>query len=309
MSEQLEEKIYTYQPTDEEGRPIGGKQVIKYTTHEELAEKLREQNILLIRKLRQETKKVRLGIVETEEISEEVPRFQGPTRFTPRDLTEEERYEISRQMLDPTTVAQATQTLMEATIGAPLSEIGERLNSAEQKAINLTARLEANAFVQETPGYYKCDENFQNICAYMSRYDLAPIKSNFEYAYNKLLQQGAIILGPAEVVETVVEPVVEQVPVEETPKEHVVEQIPQVSLENVGSGLSRKNGSDVPNTPATGDEIVYQTTINGRAMTFKGIAALNAMPSEEYKRRLLSEKGFAAKADKLEQELKASKRR
>ena len=34
------ESRYEYQPTDEQGRPLGGKQVIKYTTQEEFATKL-----------------------------------------------------------------------------------------------------------------------------------------------------------------------------------------------------------------------------------------------------------------------------
>ena len=37
------EQRYEYQPVDETGRPIGGKQVIKYTTNEELVTKLQIQ--------------------------------------------------------------------------------------------------------------------------------------------------------------------------------------------------------------------------------------------------------------------------
>ena len=43
---------YEYQPTDEHGRPLGGKQVIKYTTPDELASKLVGQNTQLVRRLR-----------------------------------------------------------------------------------------------------------------------------------------------------------------------------------------------------------------------------------------------------------------
>ena len=59
----VEERTHIYQPTDEQGRPIGGKQVIKYTTQDELVNKLQEQNVLIfLRKLREETRKNRLGI-------------------------------------------------------------------------------------------------------------------------------------------------------------------------------------------------------------------------------------------------------
>jgi len=71
---------YEYQPTDAEGRSIGGKQVILYRTPDELAEKLRDQNISLVRKLRQVTKEARLGrgedsILMTQNVSRSLLTF------------------------------------------------------------------------------------------------------------------------------------------------------------------------------------------------------------------------------------------
>src|ERR1700744_3831822 len=83
---QVEEKRYSYQPTDGDGRPIGGLQVIKYKTPEELAEKLAEQNSLLLRKLREETRKTRLGIVENDPIPEDAPRIEKLVEFKKRVL-------------------------------------------------------------------------------------------------------------------------------------------------------------------------------------------------------------------------------
>src|SRR4051812_11783532 len=94
------EQTYIYQPTDDSGRPIGGKQVIKYTTNDELVKELEKRNILLIRKLRQETKKNRLGISEDEDLGENVEHLAEPIQFAPRDLSNEELYEISRDLLD-----------------------------------------------------------------------------------------------------------------------------------------------------------------------------------------------------------------
>jgi hypothetical protein len=42
---------------------------------------------------------------------------------------------------------------------------------------------------------------------------------------------------------------------------------------------------------------------------FTGLAAVEAMPSEEYKRRILKEPGFAKKVEKLEADALARKRR
>src|ERR1700734_4059862 len=71
---ELPELIHEYQPTDEMGRPIGGKQVLKYRTMDELVNKIQEQNVLVIRKLREVTRKNRLGIVEKDTIADEAPR-------------------------------------------------------------------------------------------------------------------------------------------------------------------------------------------------------------------------------------------
>src|SRR5258708_3663370 len=74
----VEEKTYVYQPTDEQGRPIGGKQVIKYVTQEDLVSKLQEQNVLILRKLRSETRKNRLGITDESEAPADGQRFSAP---------------------------------------------------------------------------------------------------------------------------------------------------------------------------------------------------------------------------------------
>ena len=58
---ELPELRYEYQPTDDNGMNMGGKQVLKYKTTEELIQKLQEQNVLLQRKWREETCKNRLG--------------------------------------------------------------------------------------------------------------------------------------------------------------------------------------------------------------------------------------------------------
>ncbi len=47
-----EPKRYEYQPTDEDGRPVGGKQVILYITQEELVEKIVSVSARRIRLMR-----------------------------------------------------------------------------------------------------------------------------------------------------------------------------------------------------------------------------------------------------------------
>ena len=290
------EQVYKYQPTDEEGRPIGGAQVIKYTTQDELVQKLQDHNILLVRKLREQTKKVRLGIDEREEMPEDIQRADGFVQFTPRELSDEERYDIARRLTDPTTSSQATQELIEASVGAPLDAIGKTLQSTQQEVLGLRAKLEANSFVADNPEYYRCQENFEAITSWMVRYDLAPVKSNFQKAYDTLRSQGLLIEGaapvvPVPVVETIIEQVIEEIPV--VPAEQV-----QVVQRRVPSGLTRESASDSGTTVTLGTDITYK--LNGQVLT--GLAAVAAMPGEEYKRRLNHERGFAKLVDKLEAE-------
>ena len=287
---ELEEKRYTYQPTDEDGRPIGNQQVIKYKTEEELRNKFQEQNVLLIRKLRQETRKNRLGIVDQDELPENVRKFSGPVEFNPRELTEEERFEISRKLMDPTTAAEATAQLFEAGIGAPLEQVGSTLRDLQQDNIVMRARLEANAFKADNPDYYVCKENFEAICGWMVKNELEPVRENYQLAYDTLKAQGVLVIGPGRV-----EPV--SIPSAPEPVENIPAPQP-VPVHRVPTGLTRDISSNVGTPVPVGSEITY--TVNGQTLT--GWAAIQAMPGEEYGRRLLRDKNFARLVDKLEQE-------
>ena len=296
------EKTYNYQPTDNEGRPIGGRQVIKYTTQDELVTKLQEQNVLLIRKLRDQTRKVRLGIEEREDLGDNLEHFSGPVEFKPRELSDEETYDIARRLQDPTTASAAAEELIEAKLGAPLNTIGSTLQRTQQDVIRMAARAEANAFTADNPGYYKCNENFEAITSWMVRYDLAPVKDNFQKAYDTLKAQGLLIEGAAPVVA----PVVEQPTVQDNIVEQPVLQdnnAPKPPVVGIASGLTNDDSSNVGTPVPVGSDITY--VLDGR--TYTGLAAIAAMPSDEYKYRLLKEKGFAAKVDTLEADVKKNR--
>jgi hypothetical protein len=303
----VEEKVYRYQPVDENNRPIGGEQVVKYTTQDELIGRLQEQNVLLIRKLREQTKKVRLGIVEKEEVPEGAQRFAGPVEFTPRDLTDEQRYDIARRLADPVTAAQAAQELVEASLGAPLPELGKTLQTIQQDNINLRAKLEVGAFLAENPTYYKCPENFETISNWMVKNELSPVKENFQLAYDTLRAQGLLVNGPAIVIEHSAVPVqvVEEIPVIPAQPVQKTEDVVVVQRSIPNVALTRENTSvAVPVQPATsGNEITY--VLNGQTLT--GLKAIAAMPGEEYGRRMRTDRNFAKLVDKLEAEARKPK--
>lgn len=316
------EQLFEYQPTDDDGRPLGGRQVIKYTDPAELPYKLAEQNTLLLRKLRQETRKNRLGISEQDAISEDAPRYKQPISFKPRELTGDERYQLSRDLIDPDTFDKAQSTLFEAATGIAVNDLRETLVSLQNDNLAIKAEREADRFMAQNPAYVKCPENSEAITGWMSRYGLAPVVENFQKAYDTLLSSGVLVTSvevipqtsytpPAPVAAPVTEPVNEPTR-EEIPVENQV--VPPAPVEKpvvsrVPTGLSKNNSSDAGTPRPIGDDIVYeyiQRDKDGRQVgekrIFKGHAAINAMPSEEYKRRLLHERGFADKVEKLNNE-------
>lgn len=246
----VEEKIYTYQPKDENGSNLGSAQVIKYKSEQELADKLRDQNENLIRLNRKLTKDIRLGNIVKEEIPDDAPRVKdGQYDFTPKPLTAEERLQLASDLTDPERMDAAQSRLVEATIGNP-SEIRRALSSQVQRIAAIDAKEQAEAFVRSTPNYYVCQQNFETLANWMIRYELEPTKSNFELAFKALGPAGAgimverpiadvapVIPPPAVVPEAIVPPVTE---------------VPRPQARPTASGLTRSNSSDVGPAPKTG---------------------------------------------------------
>jgi len=293
----LEEKRYEYQPTDDENRPIGGRQVIKYHTEEELRDKLRDQNVSLIRKLRQETKKVRLGIIENDELPENVQKLDDLDDTPPQELTDEERYELARKLQDPVTAFEAVTTIAER-------QVKPELRALKQENWSLRAKLESRIFVEANPDYYKCQENFEAITSWMVRYNLAPIASNFQLAYDTLKRQdNALILGAAEVTPVVAPAIPAVEPIVETQSAQQSQQV----VVPVSTGLNNDNSSSQGQSLPIGSEITYDIVKDGKKVTLIGLKAIAAMPSEEYKRRIYADKNFGKTVDKLEAESRKPK--
>lgn len=300
------EMRYEYQPTDEQGRPLGAKQVIKYRTIEEFQEKFAEQNTLLIRKLREETRKNRLGQFDPDAIPDDAPKYEEPLTFQPRPLSPEERVRISRDLLDPERFDEAADALLEARMGARPERFGRKLADLEADVLRFRAKAECEAFVAENPKYVKCQENFEAITNWMMRYGLAPVKANFQRAYDKLRTDKVLIETYEDVPEPTPialvpepTPVVEEIP--PTP-EPIPEPTPIIPPARIPTGLNRNTSDEVGAPRSVADDIVYEIVVNGHKRRFTGLAAINAMPSEEYKHRVMSDPTFAKKEAQLERE-------
>lgn len=312
---EVPELVYEYQPVDEHNRPLGGKQVIKYKTQDELIDKITKQNIELVRLNRNLNKRVRLGNFEEDQIPDTVIKVSNDR---PRILTVDERVQLSRDILDPEKFDQAADVLFETKLGMKPEAIQKKLTSIDR----LEARAEAEAFVASTPGYYKCPENFEMITDWMVKNGLAPIRSNFDYAYQQLKVAGLLLEAPI-VREDVPRPdpvvteqtvVNSQLPQDETSRIANVETAPVTrTVTRIPSGLTRdisSQGGPITNANLD-DSVVYehvQIVRDGKGKptgqeirkVYKGLQALDVMPSEEYAKRLKADPEFGNKVDALE---------
>lgn len=295
----LPELRYTYQPKDDAGRPMGGAQVLKYTTQEELIEKMQEQNTLLMRKLRSETRKNRLGISDEEVIPAESQRFQSPVEFNAKELTPDQRVKLSRDLLDPERFSEATDTFFESTLGVTPEALRSTLRAQQEAILVLQAKQETDAFLQSNPGYFKCQENYEAITNWMVKNNLAPVRDNFQAAHDELHRAGILIEGEPTPIALVPQPTP---PIPEPEVVAVVEEAPK-PVSRIASGLTRGQAADAGIPVKAGDDIVYEVVARGVPnKVLRGMAAVNAMPSDEYKRRLITDPNFSKKIDKLEQQ-------
>jgi hypothetical protein len=297
------EKEYRYQPKDEQGRKLGGEQVIKYKTNEELADKLAEQNTFLVRKLREQTRKNRLGISDTENIPEGATKFELPLEFKPRQLTPDERVQLSRDLLDPERCEQATTTMFESAVGVTPTVLRDTLSRLSQNEMSLLARVESDAFMASNKDYYRCKENSDAITGWMIKNNLAPLQQNFQLAYDTLKKDDVLLFGGGTVLNTpapvvapitpVVAPSEEVAPIEPIvpSREAILEPVVPVRIAPPPTGLTR-----VPSADGEPPKAVKYT-----------LKQVNDMDGETYKQKLLHEKGFAKLVQDLEDEA-ASKR-
>lgn len=315
----LPELRYEFQPTDADGRPMGGKQVIIYRNPEELAYKLSEQSTQLLRKLRDVTRKNSLGIFDEENTPE--TRYTGPTELKPRVLGNDERAQLAQDLLDPENFDRAISTVFEASVGTTAKGLSEKLSQLEQDNTKIKALRESDAFMSANPAYVKCEENGKALAQWVARRGYAPTAENFQKAYDTLLSQDVLVTSlevipqkeytlPEPPAAVVVTPEADELPARESIPDYVPEPVapvvPKTVVSRVPSSLNRGNSSDAGTPVPLGDEITYEFIQRdgegrqvGATRAFKGKAALDAMPPDEYKRRLLHEKGFAAKVDKL----------
>jgi transposase-like protein len=296
----VEEIVYAYQPVDENGRNLGGKQVFKGTSEREVLDKVAKAHQEIIKLNRELNKKLRLGDFEEDTIPETAVRYiEEEVEFAPKEFTAEERSQIVRDILDPEKFEEASQKLVEHALGTSPEKLRKVLSKVDKGYSKIEAEKEAEMFVKDTPEYYVCRENFETMVNWMWRYKLAPLKINFKLAYDTLKAAGLLLEAPivreepvavVEAAEPVAVPTVENVvtPVNSQPEledaSRITSDQPSQLKRNtrVASGLTNNTTSNVG------------VTIQSKKLS---IAEIEKMSSEEYKKRLITDPNFSKEVE------------
>lgn len=296
----LPELRHTWQPTDENDKPIGGLQVILYRTEQEKFEKMQEKSVLLLRQLRKERLEKALGT--SEEHVDDAEKFQNVVEFKPRDLSADERFKISQGIANPETFAEARDQLLESAFGVKPSVLASTLNELTRDSIRNRAVEHYIEFVQTT-GFNDTPKNREYVTGWLGTRNLAPTVANFVIAQKRLTEAGLLQDAPAVQQVPVVAPTPAVVaPVEQEPKPQVPP-TPAIRIDSadeaqgkrhshVPSGLTASIASPAGSIPAGGTSVT--------------LADIDKMSGDEYKRRA-KDPAFVRLVNQLEED--ASKRR
>jgi hypothetical protein len=119
----------------------------------------------------------------------DAPPATLPKPEPPRELTPDERFEITNQLRDPETAPDAIVRSVEAVKGKPLTK-------EDQNKIATYISTEVRAFLDEHPDYYQDDRNKVLLFNYLDAHKLGLTRNNLAIAYDALVDRNLIILKP-----------------------------------------------------------------------------------------------------------------
>jgi hypothetical protein len=188
------EKRFEYQPKDERGHPLGGKQVVIYTDEADLQQKFAAKEEQLVRRLRELTRREKLGITDNELPADtELAVFEQPK---PRTLTAEERFQLSQDINDPEKSIDAINTILEASVGYSAEQMRKQFDDANLAKLQHQAFVNYKVFEQQVTEFYPCTENAQILTDWMFSKKLAPTVKNYNLAFSTLRGAGLLQEAP-----------------------------------------------------------------------------------------------------------------
>jgi hypothetical protein len=273
------ELTFEYQPLDEFNRPMGGKQVLKYRTQEELNQKLVDQNTSILRQLRKVSREARLN-APTAGLPTEAERFTGVVEFKEKILTADERFQLTQDLNDPEKFASARDRLLESAVGVSPAQLRQQLNEQQMTILQLRAKENFLSFAKDEnflTGDNATDrENATTLTDWMFKNQLAPTVDNYSLASSKLRSAGLLNEAPVQQVPgpsiVPVESVVPQAQEPVVPESRIAPVVPvQTRHSQVPSGLNDRVSS------ASG----LSTTTTANSLT---LADIDAMSADQYKK-------------------------
>ena len=298
----LAEQRYEWQPTDENGRPLGGKQVIIYKTNEEMIQKFTEQNNSILRQMRKLSRDARLGLTPEEDVPQSAPRL--PTNFgsfKPKQLTVGERFQLTQDLNDPEKFEDAKVRLAEATFGAKPEVLTETLNKSQQMLFENQVVRSFDEFLDRVgDSFNNIEANRMALTKWMGERNLEPTTDNFEIAFARTaaLQIPATVVQPSQASVVAPASAVVAASVKSEPNTQVPtatpsritgeEQSAQNARRQTPSGLNDRVSSSSGAAPASGQSLT--------------LAEVDKMSPDEYKKRIQSDPNFAKTVDLLQQQ-------
>ena len=290
------EQRYEWQPTDANGKSMGGKQVITYKNQEELIQKFTEQNNLILRQMRKLSNDVKLGLtpdVEVPESAKRLPKnFDG---FKPKTLTADERFELTQDLNDPAKFEDAKIRLAEATFGATPEVISEVLSRSQQLLLEQQVVRSFDEFLENVgDNFYNVEANRTILIDWMGQKELAPTPENFEIA----LVRTAALQVPAPAVQRAQVPATPVAPVEAEPQS----QVPVAAVSRITDPQQQVQSATRQTPSGLNDRVSSNngvTSVSERTLT---LAEVDKMSADEYKRRVSSDPTFLQAVDQLQKE-------
>lgn len=295
----LPDQRYEYQPCDENGRPMGGRQVIIYKTPDELTQKLVAQNESILRQLRKVTREKVLGV--SDGVVDDSEKFQNVVEFKPRNLTADERFAVAQKLTSPETADEARDLLIESAFGAKPEILAQTLNDQQKFIIQQRAVDNYIQFVNSSPDYYDSAANRDTVTLWMAKNNNMPTHANFVKAFQRLTQAGLLEVAPVVQQASVTPPA----PVEEPPVVTVEPeskpQTPAAAAPGLGTATQPQvtRHSHVPSglNPSVASAAGPNSPVEGGVT----LADIDKLPSDVYRAKLKDPK-FAALVNRLENE-------
>jgi hypothetical protein len=187
---------YEWQPTLEDGTPIGGTQVVEDETYDGLMEKQANNYNHLYRKNREFLRQEKLTGKAPEGSATAMPTV----KFTPRQLTAAERMRMTRDIGDPEKIDAALDLAFEAKFGARADVFSQSVNYNSTKAAALYAEQNALAWKDSHPEFYPSDNNVKDIASWVQNRNMEFTIENLNKAYEEL--SSALETAPPSVART-----------------------------------------------------------------------------------------------------------